>query len=594
MRLTLAGEIKDGKRTFDQIFRAEHARPIHHRKTIFLLRQYAAGCSLAALMQIGLAQINAVIGDFPGNVKRILAAYRECLDAGADLVITPELSLVGYPPRDLVFKSQFVPHCLQALDHLAGEIREVPLLVGYVDHHHPGHPGKPFRNAVAWLENGEIKHRIWKTLLPTYDVFDERRYFEPSTACDPITWRGHRIGVTICEDIWTEDFLQRPFYTRDPVAELTSKGLDLLLNLSASPFHLGKPILRRAMIAGIAHRAKVPVVYCNSFGANEQLVFDGHSMVAGANGRISHQLGGFKERCQVVNPFQNVENDVPLTTCDAEQLYYALVTGVRDYVTKCGFSSVCLGLSGGIDSALTAAIATDALGPDNVCGLTMPSPYSSRGSVDDSFALAKNLGIRCEEVPIRTAFEAIKETMQPIFAGKSEDVTEENMQARIRGLLLMALSNKEGHLLLTTGNKSELAVGYCTIYGDMCGGLAVISDLPKVKVYEVSRWINREREIIPWNTIDKPPSAELRPDQKDQDTLPPYEILDGILELYVEHQLSADEIISRGFEESTVRWVQRRVDLNEWKRQQAAPGLRVTSKAFGIGRRMPIVQRFIG
>jgi NAD+ synthetase len=285
---------------------------------------------------------------------------------------------------------------------------------------------------------------------------------------------------------------------------------------------------------------------------------------------------------------------VQLTTCDAEQLYCALVTGVRDYVTKCGFYSVCLGLSGGIDSALTAAIATDALGPDNVCGLTMPSPYSSRGSVDDSFALAKNLGIRCEEVPIRTAFEAIKETMQPIFAGKSEDVTEENMQARIRGLLLMALSNKEGHLLLTTGNKSELAVGYCTIYGDMCGGLAVISDLPKVKVYEVSRWINREREIIPWNTIDKPPSAELRPDQKDQDTLPPYEILDGILELYVEHQLSADEIISRGFEESTVRWVQRRVDLNEWKRQQAAPGLRVTSKAFGIGRRMPIVQRFIG
>jgi NAD+ synthetase len=545
-------------------------------------------------MNIGIAQINSVIGDFPGNVKRILAAYRECLDAGADLVVTPELSLVGYPPRDLVFKSQFVPKCLQALDYLAGEIREVPLLVGYVDHHHPTRPGKPFRNAAAWLENGEIRHRIWKTLLPTYDVFDERRYFEPGEASEPILWNGHRIGVTICEDIWTEDYLQRPFYDRDPVDELCAKGIDLLLNLSASPFHLGKPLLRRAMIGGIARKAKVPVVYCNAVGANDQLVFDGHSLVTDASGRVATQLAGFAEASAVVDPFSAVEKDAPPDSCDAQELYQALVLGVRDYVTKCGFSSVCLGLSGGIDSALTAAIAADALGPENVRGLTMPSPYSSRGSVDDSFALAGNLGIRCDEVPIKNAFEAVKATMQPVFEGKPEDVTEENMQARIRGLMLMALSNKENHLLLTTGNKSELAVGYCTIYGDMCGGLAVISDLPKCRVYEVSRWINREREIIPWNTIDKPPSAELRPDQKDQDTLPPYEILDGILELYVENQLSADEIISRGYEEATVRWVQRRVDLNEWKRHQAAPGLRVTSKAFGIGRRMPIVQRFVG
>ena len=545
-------------------------------------------------MNIGIAQINSVIGDFPGNVKRILAAYRECLEAGAEIVITPELSLVGYPPRDLVFKSQFVPKCLQALDYLAGEIREVPLLVGYVDHHHPTRPGKPFRNAAAWLENGEIQHRVWKTLLPTYDVFDERRYFEPGDSCEPILWKGRRIGVTICEDIWTEDYLQRPFYDRDPVEELAAKGIDLLLNLSASPFHLGKPLLRRAMIGGIARNAKFPVVYCNAVGANDQLVFDGHSLVTDANGRIASQLPGFKETCAVVNPFSAVENDAPLDSCDAADLYNALVLGVRDYVTKCGFSSVCLGLSGGIDSALTAVIAAEALGPENVRGLTMPSPYSSRGSVDDSFALAKNLGIRCDEVPIKNAFEAIKATMQPVFEGKPEDVTEENMQARLRGLMLMALSNKENHLLLTTGNKSELAVGYCTIYGDMCGGLAVISDLPKCRVYEVSRWINREREIIPWNTVDKPPSAELRPDQKDQDTLPPYEILDAILELYVENQLSADEIISRGYEEATVRWVQRRVDLNEWKRHQAAPGLRVTSKAFGIGRRMPIVQRFVG
>jgi NAD+ synthetase len=348
------------------------------------------------------------------------------------------------------------------------------------------------------------------------------------------------------------------------------------------------------MIAGIAHRAKVPLVYCNTVGANDQLVFDGHSLVAGPNGRISLQVPGFIETCQVVDPFETVETDVPVDDCEPAHIYQALVLGLRDYVTKCGFSSVCLGLSGGIDSALTAVIAADALGPENVRGLTMPSPYSSRGSVDDSFALAKNLGIRCDEVSIAAPFQAIKDAMQPIFDGKPEDVTEENMQARIRGLLLMSLSNKENHLLLTTGNKSELAVGYCTIYGDMNGGLAVISDLPKTRVYEVSRWINREREIIPWNTIDKPPSAELRPDQKDQDTLPPYEILDAILELYIEHHHSADEIIARGFEENTVRWVQRRVDLNEWKRHQAAPGLRVTSKAFGIGRRMPIVQRFVG
>jgi NAD+ synthase (glutamine-hydrolysing) len=553
-----------------------------------------AGVFLGAFMKVGIAQINSVIGDFPGNVKRLLAAYRECLDAGAELVVTPELSLAGYPPRDLVFKSRFVPLCVQALDHLAGEVREVPLLVGYVDHHHPTQPGKPFRNAAAWLENGEILHHIWKTLLPTYDVFDERRYFEPGESSDPIVWKGHRIGVTICEDIWTEDSLKRQFYDRDPVEELTGKGIDLLVNLSASPYHLGKPLLRRAMISGVARKAGVPVVYCNAIGANDQLIFDGHSLVATASGRISCQMPGFTEEVRVVDTTLSAHDDVPLEGCDSSRLYQALVLGLRDYAWKCGFTTACLGLSGGIDSALTAVIAADALGPENVRGLTMPSPYSSRGSVDDSFALARNLGIRCDELAIGDAFESVKRTMAPVFVGMAEDVTEENMQARLRGVMLMALSNKENHLLLTTGNKSELAVGYCTIYGDMCGGLAVISDLPKMKVYEVCRWINREREIIPWNTIDKPPSAELRPDQKDQDTLPPYEILDAILELYVEHQLSADEIVSCGHDEAVVRWVQRRVDLNEWKRHQAAPGLRVTSKAFGIGRRMPLAQRFVG
>ena len=542
-------------------------------------------------MRIGIAQINGVVGDFPGNAKRILAAYRECLEKGAELVVTPEMSLVGYPPRDLVFKSQFVPKCLQALDYLADEIREVPLIVGYVDFH-TGQIGKPFRNAAAWLEGGVVKARFWKTLLPTYDVFDERRYFEPGESCESFLWKGRRIGVTICEDIWTEDYLQRPFYDRDPVAELSAKGIDFLINLSASPFHLGKPACRRQMLGDVASEAGVPVVYCNSVGGNDQLVFDGHSMLVDAAGNPVAQLSGFADECRVADVFFTGEPET-IPTGDTEQLYEALVLGLRDYVRKCGLSTVCLGLSGGIDSALTAVIAADALGPENVRGLTMPSPYSSRGSVEDSFALSEKLGIRCDEVSISDAFAAVKRSMSPVFERKGEDVTEENMQARLRGLFLMSLSNKDNHLLLTTGNKSELAVGYCTIYGDMCGGLAVISDLPKTKVFEVSRWVNRDRERIPWNTITKPPSAELRPDQKDQDTLPEYDVLDAILELYVEQHLGAEEIVERGFEETMVRWIQRRVDLNEWKRQQAAPGLRVTTKAFGIGRRMPIVQGFV-
>lgn len=542
-------------------------------------------------MKIGIAQINGVVGDFPGNAKKILASYRECLEKGAELVVTPEMSLVGYPPRDLVFKSQFVPKCLQALDYLADEVGDVPLLVGYVDFHE-GKIGKPFRNAAAWLEAGEIKRKFWKTLLPTYDVFDERRYFEPGESSETIEWKGRRIGLTICEDIWTEDYLQRPFYDRDPVEELMHKGFDLLINLSASPFHVGKPEGRRKMLGEVAKEAVASIVYCNSVGANDQLVFDGHSMVVDALGNVTAQMGGFCEECRVVDVATGGEIE-SLAMAEAEQLYEALVLGLRDYAGKCGFSTVCLGLSGGIDSALTAVVAADALGPENVYGLTMPSPYSSGGSVTDSFDLAEKIGIHCDEVSISDAFTAVKGAMTPAFQRKDEDVTEENMQARLRGLFLMALSNKDNHLLLTTGNKSELAVGYCTIYGDMCGGLAVISDLPKTKVFELARWLNLDQERIPWNTIEKPPSAELRPDQKDQDTLPEYDVLDAILELYVEQHLGAEEIVERGFDETLVRWIQRRVDLNEWKRQQAAPGLRVTSKAFGMGRRMPVVQRFV-
>jgi len=542
-------------------------------------------------MKVGIAQINGVVGDFPGNAKRILAAYRECLEKGAELVVTPEMSLVGYPPRDLVYKSQFVPKCLQALDYLADEVKEVPLIVGYVDFHE-GKFGKPFRNAAAWLEGGEIRSKFWKTLLPTYDVFDERRYFEPGERCEPFVWGGKRIGVTICEDVWSEDYLRRPFYDRDPVEELSAAGVDLLINLSASPYHLGKPENRRRMLTDVAKEANVPIVYCNSIGGNDQLVFDGHSMAVDPSGEVISQLSGFVEESRVIEVFSGGETE-PLKSGSTEQLYDALVLGLRDYAHKCGFSTVCLGLSGGIDSALTAVIAADALGPENVRGLTMPSPYSSRGSVEDSFSLTEKIGIRCDEVSISAAFDSVKTAMAPVFEGKEQDVTEENMQARLRGMFLMALSNKDNHLLLTTGNKSELAVGYCTIYGDMCGGLAAISDLPKTKVFEISKWVNRNGERIPWNTITKPPSAELRPDQKDQDTLPEYDVLDAILELYVEQHLGAEEIIGHGYDETMVRWIQRRVDLNEWKRQQAAPGIRVTTKAFGMGRRMPIVQRFV-
>jgi NAD+ synthetase len=545
-------------------------------------------------MRIAIAQLNGTVGDFPGNAKRIVGAYREALDQGAELVVTPEMSLAGYPPRDMVFKSQFVPKCLQALDFLASETREVPLLVGYVDRNEAEGPGKPFRNAAALLADGKIVERVYKTLLPTYDVFDERRYYEPSERCEPVVWNGVRLGVTICEDVWTEDYLHRPLYKRDPVEELTAAGVDVLVNLSASPFHVGKPAVRRKLLGEVAKEAGVPVVYCNSVAGNDSLVFDGHSVAVGSDGEPRLQMPGFVEAVQIVD----TEAAAAIRTIDAcheEQIHGALVLGLRDYAHKCGFTKACLGLSGGIDSALTAAIACEALGPDHVHGMTMPSRYSSAGSVSDSVQLANALGMRCDEVPIKESFEAVKSAMRPVFGDVPEDVTEENMQARIRGLYLMSLSNKSGALLLTTGNKSELAVGYCTIYGDMCGGLAVISDLPKTKVYALSRWINRGGEVIPWSTINKPPSAELRPDQKDQDSLPPYDVLDALLELYVERQLSPEDIVGgHGFDEDMVRWVQRRVDLNEWKRQQAAPGLRVTSKAFGIGRRFPIVQRFGG
>jgi len=542
-------------------------------------------------MKIGFAQINPTVGDLQGNFEKIAKAYDELAQAGADIVIAPELAVTGYPPQDLLFKSRFVPENLAALDRLQKRLSKTALLVGFVDRNEDR--GKPFHNAAALLQADQPMQKTHKSLLPTYDVFDEDRYFQPATKVAPLNFRGRRIGVTICEDIWTEGYLPRPLYECDPLRSLVNQEAEIILNVSASPFNLRKPTVRREMISGLAGTYQRPIFYCNSVGGNDQLVFDGNSIAVNARGELIAQLPAFEEANVVVDSESAALAAIPSEDIIAE-LYDALRLGLRDYLGKCGFKSAVLGLSGGIDSAVVAAIAADALAPENVTGVSMPSQFSSRGSVLDALALSKNLGIQCLQIPIADTFTVFKAQFKEVFAGRTEDATEENMQARLRGMTLMALSNKFGHLVLSTGNKSELAVGYCTIYGDMAGGLAVISDVPKTMIYELARFINRKRKIIPVSTVEKPPSAELRPNQKDQDTLPPYDVLDAILRLYVEENLSAAEIVAQGFDEATVRWVQRRVDLNEYKRAQAAPGLKVTSRAFGVGRRMPIAQRYVG
>ena len=549
-------------------------------------------------MKIGFAQINTTVGDLRGNCELIICAYERLAAAGADLVLTPELAITGYPPQDLVFKSRFVPENLALLEKLHAQVGKAALLVGFVDRNEGS--GKPFRNAAALLERGKPIRKIYKSLLPTYDVFDEERYFEPADRVEPFDVHGKKIGVTICEDIWTEHYLPRPLYDCEPVRSLVEQGAEIIVNLSSSPFSLHKPAIRYEMVAGLARAHQRPICYCNLVGGNDQLVFDGDSIAVNAAGKLIAQLAAFREDEKIVDTDSTTtiefrEGKPP------EELFAALSLGVRDYFRKCNFHSAVIGLSGGVDSAVTAVIAVDALGAENVTGVSMPSPYSSRGSIDDARALARNLGIKFLEIPIAETFKVFKAQFKEIFKGLPENETEENMQPRLRAMTLMALSNKFGHLVLSTGNKSELAVGYCTLYGDMAGGLAVISDVPKTIVYELARWINseytsrggRQSEIIPSSTIDKPPSAELKPNQKDQDTLPPYEILDQILQLYVEENLSARDIIARGFDEKIVRWVQRRVDLNEYKREQAAPGLKVTSRAFGIGRKMPIAQKYV-
>lgn len=545
-------------------------------------------------MKIGIAQINSTVGDLQGNREIIIKAYRDLCHRGAQLVICPELAVTGYPPRDLIFKSKFVSDNEESLRKIAQCVEETPLITGFIASN-PSKKGRRFQNSAAWCQYGQVTEIFHKCLLPTYDVFDEDRYFHGAEKPGVMEFRHLRVGVTICEDIWTAPFIDtRHRYAIDPIECLVDERIDLLLNLSASPWHCGKGSLREKLVIDAASRCRCPVVFCNAIGGNDELIFDGHSMLANAEGTVFNGLRGFAEDLQIVD----TENPTPrlaptFRQSEIADIHDALVLGLRDYVHKCGFQRALIGLSGGIDSSVTAALATTALGSENIIGISLPSKISSQHSKTDAAALAWNLGIQFHTLPIADIVVSAEIALQPLFQGLPPDVTEENIQARSRGLLLMAVSNKLGALLLTTGNKSELAVGYCTLYGDMCGGLAVISDLPKIKTYELARWINRKREIIPVSSIKKNPSAELRLDQKDEDSLPPYPVLDEILRLYVEEGKSASEIAKAGFDSEIVHEVIRKVDLNEIKRTQAAPGLKITPLAFGVGRRIPIVQRYV-
>jgi NAD+ synthetase len=546
-------------------------------------------------MKIGLLQLNSTVGDFTANREKLLAAYAQAAAGGAEFVLAPELFLCGYPPRDLLLREDFVEANLTALAETAGKIGPVPLCVGFVDRNSE-RPGRALRNAAAVLQDGKIIWRTTKSLLPTYDVFDEDRYFEPAKTVTPFEFDGCKLGITICEDIWNdEDFWPDRLYRHDPVKELILQGVEIILNLSASPWCDGKERARLEMLRRLARDEKIPLVQVNAVGANDELIFDGHSVALDARGEVLAMGRGFAEDILVVELAEGGRrkaeggNEFP----PREQLLFsALSLGIRDYVRKCGFKSVLLGLSGGIDSALIAVIAADALGAENVLGVAMPARYSSEGSLTDAEQLAKNIGIRYEVLPIEPVFKSVEAQLKKIFAGTKPNEAEENIQSRLRGVTLMALSNKFGGLVLTTGNKSEMAVGYCTLYGDMNGALAPIADVLKTDVYKIARWVNREKEIIPADSISKPPSAELRPGQKDQDSLPPYEVLDAILDLYVVKNLGKAEIISRGFDAAVVNDVVNKVNFSEYKRRQAAPGLKVSPRAFGMGRRIPIAQKF--
>jgi len=552
-------------------------------------------------MRLGLAQINTTVGDLAGNRRRILGAYEELVRRGAQLIVFPELATCGYPPRDLLFKRHFVADTHESLKAIAGVIGDIPALVGTVEAN-TGGTGRPYHNTAAFCHRGKIAALAHKCLLPTYDVFDEDRYFEPASQPTVIVHTGARIGVTICEDIWTHPMIstRRLYNGLDPVRQLASQRCDLMVNLSASPWNHGKGLVRQTLVTDAARALGCPVAYVNAVGGNDELIFDGRSLVSDRDGRVQTGMAAFAEDLTVADTGQSQPALAPsFEQPEMADIQAALTLGLRDYAHKSGFRTALVALSGGIDSAVVGAIAAAAFGPENVIGVSLPSVISSEHSRADARALAANLGIRFETIAIADVVASAESALAPLFRGRGRDVTEENIQARIRGVLMMALSNKFGALLLTTGNKSEMAVGYCTLYGDMCGGLAVISDVFKTQVYALANWINSDARRagrtppIPQSSIEKLPSAELRPNQTDQDSLPPYDVLDAVLKGYVEEGLSRRDLAAQGFADAVVADVIRKVDLNEYKRKQAAPGLKITPLAFGVGRRIPIVQKYI-
>ncbi|MDA8378108.1 MAG: NAD+ synthase [Planctomycetia bacterium] len=549
-------------------------------------------------MRIAMAQLNPTIGDISGNTSRITGAITRAMQQGAELLVTPELSVIGYPPRDLLLKPNVLEQMEAAVGQIARHSRGITTLIGYAQTN-PRPTGRTLYNAVAMVRDGAVIHRGVKSLLPTYDVFDESRYFEPGPKIETVMLGSHRIGLSICEDLWNdEQIVGRQLYRFNPVEVLAKAGATILVNISASPFTLGKNDFRRKLISHQAQRWNMPIVYVNQVGANDELIFDGCSMAFDAAGNLLAQGRDFEEDLVIFDLPGPAQLDCSGPRTGIASLYGALVLGLRDYARKCGFKTAVLGLSGGIDSAVVAALAAEALGRENVTGVALPSRYSSEHSQSDARKLATALGIHFHLIPIETAHQAMEATLRPLFQDSAPGLAEENLQARIRGNLLMALSNKFGHLLLTTGNKSEVATGYTTLYGDMCGGLAVISDVPKMMVYELARYINAQCKkaamppVIPEGSLTKAPSAELRPNQTDQDSLPLYPVLDAILQRYVEEEKSVWDIVAEGFDQQTVLRVARLVDTNEYKRKQMPPGLKVTSRAFGYGRRMPIAQRY--
>ena len=543
-------------------------------------------------MKIAAAQINPTIGDIVGNTQKILSYIGRAKELGAQLVVFPEMSLTGYPPRDLLEREYFIDANINALNEISGKVKDIAALVGYVEKN-PVEEGKPLYNAAALLDKGDIAYVAYKSLLPSYDVFDETRYFEPAGGSSPLKIEGQKVALTICEDIWTDELCgPRKLYAKDPLAEMQKKKFQLIINMSASPWNIGKDRIRLEVMKNQAKTYNVPVVLVNQVGGNDELIFDGNSVAVDPQGAIIAQAKPFDEDLIMIDLDYGAGDQRGQTLTDPEAVLRALVLGTRDYARKCGFSKAVVGLSGGIDSALVAALAAEALGPDNVMGVSMPSMYSSDHSKADAQTLATSLGIEFKTISIQPQFDSFMDEFNKLFVGKPADTTEQNIQARIRGNFLMGISNKLGYLLLSTGNKSEFSTGYCTLYGDMAGGLSVLSDVPKTMVYQVAKEVvNRDREVIPQNTITKPPSAELRHNQKDSDDLPEYEVLDPILKMYIEDRKSPEEIVAAGHPEETVNKVVRLIEVNEYKRRQASVGLRVTSKAFGIGRRFPIARK---